>query len=190
MRSNPMQAMSPHTIAHAGTGALHPSNLDAGYPPFPLEPPLGPMGLPHHHHRQDDISATPSSTGFTAMLQAYRATGGTARGDDLARLLQDRPNGGYVSLARLIATRKVFSFEWRNTYWVPMFQFDLSDLSLRPGPQQVMGELNTEFDDWSLAVWFTQPNAWLHGDKPVDVLGTDLKAVIDAARADRFVAAG
>ena len=190
MRSNPMQAMSPHTIARAVTGALHHSNLDAGYPPFPLEPPLGPMGLPQHPHGRSDISATPSSTGFTAMLQAYRATGGTARGDDLARLLQDRPNGGYVSLARLIATRKVFSFEWRNTYWVPMFQFDLADLSLRPGPQQVMGELNSEFDDWSLAVWFTQPNAWLHGDKPVDVLGTHLKAVIDAARADRFVAAG
>jgi hypothetical protein len=190
MRSNPMQAMSPHPIAHAVSGPLHHSNLDAGYPPFPLDPPLGLMGRPHHHHAQGDVSATPSSTGFTAMLQAYRATGGTARGDDLARLLQDRPHGGYVSLARLIATRKVFSFEWRNTYWVPMFQFDLADLSLRPGPQQVMGELNSEFDDWRLAVWFTQPNAWLHGGKPVDVLDTKLKAVIEAARADRFVAAG
>jgi hypothetical protein len=107
MRSNPMQAMSPHTSAHAGSGARHHSNLDAGYPPFPLAPPLGPMGLTHHQHGQGDVSATPSSTGFTAMLMAYRATGGTARGDDLARLLQDRPHGGYVSLARLIATRKV-----------------------------------------------------------------------------------
>jgi hypothetical protein len=180
MRSNLMPTMHPHTVAHA----------DAGYPPFPLEAPLGPMGLTKRHHGQGDISATPSSTGFTAMLVAYRATGGTARGDDLARLLQDRPHDSYVSLARLIATRKVFSFEWRNTYWVPMFQFDLADLSLRPGPQQVIGELNSEFDDWSLAVWFTQPNTWLRGDKPVDVLGTNLQAVIDAARADRFVAAG
>ena len=190
MRSNPMQAMSPHTIARAVTGALHHSNLDAGYPPFPLEPPLGPMGLPQHPHGRSDISATPSSTGFTAMLQAYRATGGTARGDDLARLLQDRPNGGYVSLARLIATRKVFSFEWRNTYWVPMFQFDLADLSQRPGAQQVLVELNSEFDDWHAALWFTQPNVWLQGVKPVDLINTDLQAVLEAARADRFVAAG
>ena len=188
MRANPIQALSPHTISHAGSGALHPSNLDSGFSPFSLAPSLRPMGEARHGH--SDISTMANSTGFTAMLLAYRASGGTARADDLARLLQDRPDGAYVSLARLMATRKVFSFEWRNTYWVPMFQFDLADLSQRPGAQQVLVELNSEFDDWHAALWFTQPNVWLQGVKPVDLKNTDLQAVLEAARADRFVAAG
>lgn len=136
------------------------------------------------------VGAQPSSAGFVAMLAAYRDTGGTARADDLARLLQDRQHGGYVSLARLLAHGKVFSFEWRGSRWVPMFQFDLDDLSLRPGPQQVLAELNGEFDDWGLAAWFTQPNSWLDDQRPVDVIDVDLKSVVEAARADRFIAAG
>jgi hypothetical protein len=166
-----------------------------------LSPSPMPSAAPRHHAQLHQwrapssaegrgVGSAPSSAGFVAMLAAYRATGGTARADDLARLLQDRQHGGYVSLARLLATRQVFSFEWRDSHWVPMFQFDLNDLSIRPGPQQVLAELSTEFDDWSLAVWFTQPNSWLNHRKPVDLLGTDLKNVIDAARADRFIAAG
>ncbi len=136
------------------------------------------------------VGAQPSSAGFVAMLAAYRDTGGTARADDLARLLQDRQHGGYVSLARLLAHGKVFSFEWRGSRWVPMFQFDLNDLSVRPGLQQVLVELSGEFDDWSLAAWFAEPNSWLDDQRPVDLIATDLKSVVEAARADRFIAAG
>jgi hypothetical protein len=187
MSSIPMHAMS-NTAAFPDLGGAHHAHHDTPYPLFPMPAAKAHAGTVRS--AQGALSDSPSSAGFVAMLAAYRASGGTARGDDLARLLQDRQHGGYVSLARLIATRKVFSFEWRNTYWVPMFQFDLSDLSLRPGPQQVMAELNTEFDDWRLAMWFTQPNAWLHDDKPVDLLHTQLQFVIEAARADRFIAAG
>ncbi len=187
MSSIPMHAMS-NTAAFPDLGRAHHPQLDVPYPLFPM--PKAKAQASTVHKGQGVLSDSPSSTGFVAMLAAYRATGGTARGDDLARLLQDRQHGGYVSLARLIATRKVFSFEWRNTYWVPMFQFDLSDLSIRPGPQQVMAELNAEFDDWRLAMWFTHPNAWLHDHKPVDLLHTELQSVIEAARADRFIAAG
>lgn len=136
------------------------------------------------------VGAQPSSAGFVAMLAAFRDTGGTARADDLARLLQDRPHGGYVSLARLLAHGKVFSFEWRGSRWVPMFQFDLNDLSVRPGLQNVLAELSGEFDDWSLAAWFAEPNSWLDDQRPVDLLATELRSVVEAARADRFIAAG
>jgi hypothetical protein len=56
----------------------------------------------------------------------------------------------------------VFSFDWRRTYWVPMFQFDLTDLSVRAGLQQVIAEFDNSFDNWKLAMWFTQPNLWLN----------------------------
>ena len=136
------------------------------------------------------ISALPSSGGFAALLAAYRTTGGTARGEDLARLLQDRLQGGCASLAKLIASGLVFGFEWRRTLWIPMFQFDLRDLSVTAEPRQVLDELADKFDGWALAAWFAQGNAWLDGRRPVDVLNVDLPMVLNAARADRFMATG
>ena len=37
----------------------------------------------------DAIEELPTSRGFAALLASYRASGGTARGDDVARLLED-----------------------------------------------------------------------------------------------------
>lgn len=125
---------------------------------------------------------------FSAMRSAYQASGGTACGDDLAHLLLERQRGDFASLARLIVAGRVFGFEWQHTFWIPMFQFELRDLSVKPGPQQVMAELATEFDGWTLALWFAQPNAGLNGRRSVDLPDSNLKAVIDAARADRFIA--
>lgn len=196
MSYNSIYATSPNANANATATATALTSLNGSHQTHPKarnpQLALAPKNTPHCHlhNVHSPISYTPSSAGFVAMLEAYVDTGGTAKADDLAVFLQDRPHGGYVSLARLIGTRKVLGFKWRNTYWVPMFQFDLADLSIRIQPQQVMAEFNTEFDEWSMAVWFTQANAWLNGCKPVDLLSTELKSVIEAARADRFVAAG
>lgn len=142
--------------------------------------------------RQRPVSAVggqPSSAGFTALLGAFHSTGGTARGEDLARLLAEHLRGDYVSLARLIAHREVFCFEWRRTLWTPMFQFEQRDLSLKAGLRPILAELTGELDGWTLATWFAQSNAWLGGRRPVDVMHTDQRAVLDAARAARFGAA-
>ncbi|MGZ5133090.1 MAG: hypothetical protein ACXWCV_15525 [Caldimonas sp.] len=127
---------------------------------------------------------------FLAMHSAYRPTGGLARGDDLARLLADRARGDYFSLARLIVAGEVFGFEWQRSFWVPMFQFDLGDLSIKQGLRQVLAELASEFDGWRLAAWFVESNAWLDAARPIDLIDSDPSEVVQAARADRFVAAG
>jgi uncharacterized protein (DUF2384 family) len=54
----------------------------------------------------------------------------------------------------------------------------------------VLAEFSTVFDGWRLAVWFAQPNSWLQDRSPVDLLESDLQAVRNAARADRFVSTG
>jgi hypothetical protein len=138
----------------------------------------------------EPFDGLPTDRDFIAMRASYRATGGTARGDDLGRLLEDRRRGDGVSLARLIVSGEVFGFEWQRTFWIPMFQFELRDLSRKPGPRQVLAELASEFDGWTLAQWFAQPNCWLNERRPVDVLDANLPAVLGAARADRFIAAG
>lgn len=139
---------------------------------------------------QDSHAELPSDRDFVDMLAAYRATGGIVRTDDLARLLKDRPRVGMASLASLIRAGDVFGFEWRRSYWLPMFQFELRDLAVRSAPRQVIAELAADFDGLGLALWFAQPNSWLCDRRPVDLLNSQLNDVLDAARADRFIATG
>lgn len=127
---------------------------------------------------------------FRDLEVSYRATGGLASGEDLARLLADQCRGDFIGLARHIADGKVFGFNWQCSFWIPMFQFELSDLSLREPPRQVRAELEEHYAGWGLAAWFVQPSVWLGLRTPLDLLGNNLSAVLQAARADRFVAAG
>jgi len=138
----------------------------------------------------EEISSVPSSRGFKALLTAFQATGGAARGDELAGLMVDRQLGTLDSLAKNIVSGDVLSFEWRHSFWVPMFQFEPDDLSLKKGPRKVLAELEKVFEPWAIAAWFAQPNSWLKRQRPVDLLDSNLSAVFAAARADRFVANG
>ena len=138
----------------------------------------------------DRLGPEPSARGHNAMLAAFQRSGGMARGDDLGRLLDYLNRGDFVSLARSIASGAVFGFAWREVFWIPMFQFELRDLSINTAPQAVVAELAGSYTGWSLASWFSEPNSWLQDSRPVDLLKTDLPAVLGAARADRFVVNG
>ena len=133
-------------------------------------------------------SGTESRT--VAMVQVYERTGGLMRSEDVLFLLRRRSSQALSLLARWIVDRRVVAFEWQADRLVPMFQFDLADMSIRPEAAAVLAELAGVFDDWELASWFAEPNAWLQGRTPVDALQADAQAVLDAARADRFVARG
>ena len=71
-----------------------------------------------------------------------------------------------------------------------MFQFERGEPAVKPGLSQVLAELVDVFDGWRLAAWFAQPSAWLNGQRPVDLLDSDLSGVRAAARVDRFIATG
>jgi Protein of unknown function (DUF2384) len=127
---------------------------------------------------------------FRSIDTACRATGGLASSDDLATLFESRGVGDFMALARMVGANDVFGFSWSDTFWIPLFQFDLSDLSLKRTPQKARTELGRNFDDWELATWFTSPNVWLQNRAPVDLLDSDSQSVLDAARAERFVVEG
>lgn len=135
------------------------------------------------------LDGLPSSAGFVALLAAYRATGGAVRGCGLDRLLGEHTRGNFGSLAGLIASGDVFGFEWRGALWIPMFQFDLTNLSIRRAPQRARAELPVAFDGWAQAAWFARRNVWLYDRRPADLADAELAALQDAARADRFMAA-
>lgn len=54
----------------------------------------------------------------------------------------------------------------------------------------MLAELRPVFDGWALAAWFAKRNTWLNDRCPVDTVASNLMAVLEAARADRFVANG
>jgi hypothetical protein len=131
------------------------------------------------------LETSPSSRGFLALLTAFSTSGGTTRGDILAQLLQEHRANGRLSLARMLVSGQVFSFPWRNHIWLPMFQFSPEDLSPKPGPRAVRAVLEPFLQGWSLAAWFGEPHAHLNGQRPVDLLDTQLDAVLDAAHSPR-----
>lgn len=124
----------------------------------------------------------PSGRGFIALLEAFRETGGTALSKVVGRLLEQHQLDYRISLDRLICTGQVFGFKWRGGLWVPMFQFDPQDLSVKSSAQKVCTELSSLPSGWAVASWFAQPNERLNGRKPVDVLARDPQAVLWTAR--------
>ncbi len=143
---------------------------------------------PAERPRGDDIDPKPSSQGFIAMLEAYRATGGLAPGNFLCQSLQANQRGDLGHLARLIVDRRIFVLDWRGDSWVPMFQFDDHDLSCKPGPALVRAELEGLASGWAVGAWFAEPNALLEGRRPVNLVESDLPHVLHAARCRAAVA--
>jgi hypothetical protein len=127
---------------------------------------------------------------YLAMARAYRRTGGLLSGDDLAMRLRKRSTQPLSLVARWIVSREVVCLKWQTQTWLPLFQFDPADMSLRSEVSGVVGELAGAMEDWDLALWFSQPNPWLDGAMPVDAIDSDQPAVLDAARVARFIARG
>lgn len=127
---------------------------------------------------------------FETMCRAFSGHGGFVGADELVerfRFVVDQP---LSRLARWIASRSAISISWRAQTLIPAFQFTTVGVSIRPSCTDVLQELRDVFDEWELALWFASPNAWLGNAIPVDVLEGSRPAVLQAARADRFIARG
>jgi hypothetical protein len=178
-----------------------------------LQAPLSPVAAPDWHaparkrcafppeaaaqpastQRMRPVSSTwPTDADARAseVLQAFQRTGGLASGAELTFLLRRRTSQPISMLARWILERRVVSFGWKGEYLLPMFQFDKADMTVRRHVSRVLDEFDGTFDDWDLATWFALPNTSLGDDAPVDVLPLDPHGVLEAARADRFIARG
>lgn len=81
---------------------------------------------------------------------------------------------------------------WQTLYgWMlPTFQLDLATTTLKPSMEGVFSALHGVFDEAELALWFAPSNHWLQGDRPSMVMHMNPSGVLQAARADRYVAMG
>lgn len=127
---------------------------------------------------------------FIALQNAYRPHGGLSRLRSLSLGRFARPEGEACDVEGLVAAGELFSFQWYDALWIPMFQFAMPGPTLALGPQRVVAELGRGFDGWALASWFVEPNTWLASHSPIECLGWHLADVLEAARADRFVTTG
>lgn len=125
---------------------------------------------------------------FMGMLDSYRVTNGMARAQEVFTMYKAHHGNSAATLARWIVKREIVSFNWHYKVWVPLFQFDRSDMSILLGMNFVLSVLNPIYDAWEVAIWFAQPHHFLHGKTPADVLSTDPHSVLSAACANRFIA--
>jgi hypothetical protein len=135
---------------------------------------------------------------WSATARAFAETGGLVSGDELAALLRQHTEGtGILSpvdpvslVARWIVTHAVVMLDSPWGRVLPVFQFDLAHATVHRAMRPLLSELRGAFDDGELALWFVTPNDWLDGACPAHVMHTDIQAVRQAARSDRFVAVG
>ena len=166
---------------------MFPASLAAAQRPrAPLPPVAWSTSLPP----AETVDFSPGDAGFLALCAAYRGSGGIARGADLAHWLCGRGEGDSRALAGLIVGSQAFSFDWHDTFWVPMFQFSPVQPALGPAARQVLAELAPLLDGWQLAGWFVRGSTWLDGQRPLDLLAAQPDRVLAAARTDRYVIDG
>jgi hypothetical protein len=141
-----------------------------------------------------ELEAHPSHTRehqpHSALIEALQLTGGVLGTSFLVDVLRRRVEQPISMLARWIVGRQLLAFSWCGENLIPMFQLDSAYAGPLPVIHQVVTELGEVFDDIELLTWFAEPNMWLGERRPAELVVSDPAAVLDAARADRFVAVG
>jgi hypothetical protein len=127
---------------------------------------------------------------FIVLLNGFRSSGGLQR---LSALRVTRRNTWSTdvieALPARVTDRSVLGITWNHEAWVPDFQFDGYGATKQPAAA-VFLELTPSHDPWELATWFVTPSTWLQHVRPIDLLDLAPARVLEAARADRYVANG
>ncbi len=185
-RSLSLSALGSTIAPYAGQAAerlraARTQGMGTSEPDLPAQPRVWEFVSAYGSH-PPAFPATPDGHGFIALLEAFRATGGTAPSEFVSRLLEEHQVGSSACLAELVDTGRVFGFRWRAALWIPMFQFGADDLAPKLGAQQVRAELPSGWSAWEVASWFAMPNAALGSRSAAELLDAELDAVLRVAR--------
>lgn len=140
--------------------------------------------------RHGGWNGEPQGQRWAELLATLRHAGGVVTPDDLAALMRPHHDQPVSVIARWLKQRTVLSVGWRGQTFIPLCQFDRQTMQPREDFLCVLHELTDAFDDWELLSWLAEPNAWLGGQAPALCLDADVARVLQAARADRFIAKG
>ncbi|MDW5318558.1 hypothetical protein [Rhizobium sp. PL01] len=106
---------------------------------------------------------------------------------DLAEVAGHGSKNKSMTASRWKMKAKVFSIKHGGVEYFPAFQFEEGQPI--ESVAKVLALLGEKKSGWQLAFWFTSPNGWLAGKRPVDVL-KDGDAVISAAANEAETIAG
>jgi hypothetical protein len=113
---------------------------------------------------------------------------GTYASEDLARLAGSRADNAAQHASRLKRQGRCFSVRWAGRVLYPRFQFT-EDGRPYPAVAEVLRVFRGQLTEWQVAFWFVSGNGLLDDRAPVDLLGQQPAAVLEAARAEvAFVA--
>lgn len=123
---------------------------------------------------------------FIEMLNGFRSSGGLVRIPLAVRLFRDRGGPDATVWSRWVSSREIIGCQWGSETWVPMFQVDLVTMAPHEDLGTVFAELIPVLDPWGIAMWFARPHIWLLDQCPADSMSTNMRAVWQAARVDRY----
>jgi hypothetical protein len=127
---------------------------------------------------------------FIALLNEFRGRGGLQRLLAVQSAHRDTWSADVIeTLPARVADRCVLGVTWNHEAWVPEFQFDAHGAT-KQAAASVFLELTGSHDQWELATWFVTPSVWLQHSRPIDLIDTAPARLLEAARADRYVANG
>jgi|GEM_PF-1154445 len=143
----------------------------------------------HSHPITHQTQTRPLAWQFNAMRDAYEESGGLIHAPELVSRWQEQgvSVSGTDLLAQWVQNRKVVSFEWQSTVWLPVVQFNHTCMALVQGFEEIQSELVAVYNDCDVARWFSLPNSWLAARSPASSLLSTASEVLIAARAERYV---
>ena len=122
--------------------------------------------------------------------KVYSRSGGVLSGQEVSLLMRRHCDQPVSQLARWIVNSNIISFDHQGQTWIPLFQFDQEQMTIKPAVSALLAELAPRINGNELAVWFVSPNECLSGATPLEAIEVDFAAVLKAASADRFAMRG
>jgi hypothetical protein len=121
---------------------------------------------------------------FIDLLEAYRSSGGLARASEVRVQIGRQSEANLVMLANWIVRRQLICFVWQTRLWLPLFQFERTSMTPKPGLTEVLSEMTPSYADWELAQWFVRAHKELAGQTPAATIAHNPSAVLRVARND------
>lgn len=122
------------------------------------------------------LQARRNAEARTHLLQEF----GAYSTSELATLREAPGKNPSALPSRWLADGRVFAIKHAGERRFPAFQFDVEGQPL-PVIKRILDALEGALAGWEVALWFTTPNGYLDGTRPVDALQREPDEVVAAA---------
>jgi hypothetical protein len=120
-----------------------------------------------------------------ARAQFIEQCGGLLSSKEVADVLASKAKNRAATANHLKDKGKILCVRLHGQDCFPGFQFDSLTQHCHPEMAEVIKALARDHEPgWQMALWFITGNDWLDGNMPLDLWGTQRRAVVDAALAE------